>query len=89
MLENNTTGLFNKPFGLNVKVPTRTLQQAKETAVKTVSNLWKPMEDYFEKADNVFSGDVQSEIQKYHRMAYSLGVTMRQGQEKRTFNVKV
>ena len=30
MLENNTTGFFNRPFGLNVQVPTRTLQQAKK-----------------------------------------------------------
>lgn len=88
MLENNTS-LFNKPFGLNVKVPTRTLKQAKETAVNTVNNLWKPMADYFEKADNVFSGDVQAEIQKYHSMAYSLGVTMRQGKERPTINFKV
>ena len=36
MLGNNTN-LFNKPFGLNVKVPTRTLQQVKDTATKAVS----------------------------------------------------
>lgn len=84
MLQNNTN-FFNKPFGLNVKVPTRTLQQAKETAVKAVSGLWEPVVDYFEKADNVFSGNVQDEISKYNRMAYSLGVTMRQGQDRHTF----
>lgn len=87
MLENNTN-LFNKPFGFNVKVPTRTLQQVKDTAAKAVNSLWEPMVDYFDKADNVFSGNVQEEIAKYNRMAYSLGRTMRKGQEKPTFNMK-
>ena len=87
MLENNSTNFFNKPFGMNVKVPTRTLQQAKETAVKAVSSLWEPVVDYFEKADNVFNGSVQDEIAKYNRQAYSLGVTMRQGQDKHTFKI--
>ena len=87
MLENNTN-LFNRPFGLNVKVPTRTLQQVKETASKAVNSLWEPVVDYFDKADNVFSGNVQEEIAKYNRMAYSLGVAMRKGQERPTFNMK-
>ena len=87
MLENNSN-LFNKPFGLNVHVPTRTLQQVKDTATKAVSSLWEPVTDYFDKADNVFSGNVQEEIAKYNRMAYSLGVTMRSGQPRSTFNMK-
>ena len=84
----NTNNFFNRPFGLNLTMPTRTLKQAKDTAVKTVNSLWEPMVDYFEKADNVFSGNVQEEINKYNRMAYSLGVTMRKGQAKSTFNMK-
>lgn len=88
MLENNSTNFFNRPFGLNVKVPTRTLKQAKETAEKAISGLWEPVVDYFDKADNVFNGNVQEEIAKYNRMAYSLGVTMRKGQDRHTFNVK-
>lgn len=88
MLENNTN-LFNKPFGLNVQVPSRTIKQVKDTATKAVSSLWEPVVDYFDKADNVFSGNVQEEISKYNRMAYSLGVTMRKGQERPTLNFKV
>ena len=61
MLENNSN-LFNKPFGLNVQVPTRTLKQVKDTATKAVSKLWEPVTDYFDKTDNVFSGNVQEEI---------------------------
>lgn len=87
MLENNSTNFFNKPFGLNVKVPTRTLQQAKDTAVKAVNGLWEPVVDYFDKADNVFSGNVQEEIAKINRQTYSLGVTMRAGQDKHTFKI--
>ena len=74
---------------MNVQVPTRTLKQAKDTAQKAVSSLWEPVVDYFDKADNVFSGNVQEEINKYNRMAYSLGETMRKGQDRPTFNVKV
>ncbi len=88
MLGNNTN-LFNRPFGLNVQVPTRTLKQVKDTATKAVSSLWEPVADYFEKADNVFSGNVQEEIAKYNRMAYSLGATMRKGQQRPSINFKV
>lgn len=84
----NNTNFFNRPFGLNVQVPTRTIQQVKDTATKAVSGLWEPMVDYFDKADNVFSGNVQEQIAKYNRMAYSLGVTMRKGQERPTINLK-
>lgn len=87
MLGNNSN-IFNKPFGLNVQVPTRTLKQVKDTATKAVSGLWEPVSDYFEKADNVLSGNVQEEIAKYNRMAYSLGVTMRNGKERPTLNLR-
>ncbi len=73
---------------MNVQVPTRTIQQVKDTATKAVSQLWEPVVDYFDSADNVFSGNVQDEIAKYNRMAYSLGATMRKGQERPTFNMK-
>ncbi|MBQ2644203.1 hypothetical protein IJG14_01350 [bacterium] len=87
MLENNSN-LFNRPFGLNVHVPTRTLQQVQDTAVKAVSGLWEPVVDFFETADDVIDGTVQEEINKCNRFAYSLGVTMRQGQERHSFNMK-
>lgn len=87
MLERNSN-LFNKPFGLNVQVPTRTLKQIKQTAEKAVSGLWEPAVNYLEKADDVYSGNVRNEIDKYNRMAYSFGAIMRQGQPRTTFNMK-
>ena len=88
MLENNTS-LFNKSFGLNVHIPTRTLRQVKETAEKTVSSLWTPVVDYFDKSTPVFTGDVQKEIEKSYLRIYSLGATMREGRDIPTFNMKV
>ncbi len=84
-------GLFNNnmPFGLNVKVPTRTLQEAKKTLENQVSGLWTPMFDFFEKNEKVFNGDVTEQINLYNRQTYNLGAIMRDGIEMPNFDMKM
>jgi len=82
-------GLFNMPFGLNVRVPTRTLQEAQKTLETQVSNLWTPVFDFFEENEKVFNGDVSQMIDVYNRQTYNLGAMMREAAgESHSFDVK-
>lgn len=83
-----TDGLFNMPFGLNVRVPTRTLQEAQKTLENQISSLWTPLFDYLEKNEAVFNGDVVEQINQYNRQAYNLGAIMREVSEKPAFDMK-
>lgn len=83
-----TDGLFNMPFGLNVRVPTRTLQEAQKTLENQISGLWMPLFDYLEKNEAVFNGDVVEQINQYNRQAYNLGAIMREVSEKPAFDMK-
>lgn len=85
MAEGNN--ILNRPFGLNVSIPSRTLQQAQETAAKNL-NLFNPVMDYLDQNENVFNGDVAREIDKYNRMAYALGAVMRDGKREITFDTR-
>lgn len=71
--------ILNKPFGMNIFIPERTAQQYKQTLNKAVSSLWTPLFDYFEKNENVFSGDISKEIAKYNAITYSMGSIARGG----------
>ncbi len=77
------------PFGLNIRIPTRTLQEAQRTLEKQVSSLWTPMFDYLEKNESVFNGDIVEQIDKYNRATYNLGAIMRDVTETHTFDTKI
>lgn len=83
----DANNILNRPFGLNIRLPERTLKQAQESAINSV-NLFSPMMDYLEDNDKVFSGDVSREIDKYNRMAYSLGSIMRDGKAEVSFDTR-
>lgn len=84
-----TDGLFNMPFGLNIKVPTRTIKEAQKTLEKEISGLWTPIFDYLEKNESVFNGDITEQINQYNRQAYNLGAIMRDNTERPTFDMKI
>ncbi|MDD3238315.1 MAG: hypothetical protein PHV37_09505 [Candidatus Gastranaerophilales bacterium] len=71
MADANTNNILNRPFGLNITVPDRTIKQAQETAAKNV-NLFAPVFDYINDNQNVFSGDVAKEIDKYNKMIFTV-----------------
>ena len=77
--------MFNrpfKPFGMNVKVPERTLQQAEDT----LSNLFKaptsPLFEFLEENEGVFNGDVAFEINRMTAQNFTIGSAMRLEDEK-------
>ena len=59
------TNFFNnsQTFGMNVKVPTRTLEQIGKTS-SNLANVFEPLFTYLEENDNVFSGDINTELNK-------------------------
>ncbi len=66
MAESSFTNFFNnaRSFGLNVKVPERTIKQMGQTLEGTASGVFEPLFTYLEENENVFSGDVNKELNR-------------------------
>ena len=79
---------IKQPFGLNIKVPTRTIKQSQETAQGVVSSLWEPLFNFIDQNQNVFTGNVANEIEKYNLMMFNVGAALRQGNTNGSFDVK-
>lgn len=80
MSESAFTNFFNNSqgFGLNVKVPTRTLQEVGKTASNTAGGVLEPLFTYLEENENVFSGDIALEINKTNNMSFNIGMALQQ-----------
>ena len=77
--------MFNrpyKPFGMNVKVPERTIQQAGETLSEIVKSPTAPLFEFLEENESVFNGDVAFEIAKTNAQNFTIGSAMRMEDEK-------
>ena len=82
--------ISNNPFGLNVTLPKKTIQEVKKVVEKDIGDMTvNPFLDYLGDNDKVFSGEVAKEIRKYQSQMYALGQVMREGQPQRTFNANV
>lgn len=78
MAEASFNSFFNRPFGLNVKVPERTLKQAGETLSNTAGGVLSPMLNYLEENEKVFTGDVANEINKIFASSFNIGMRMQE-----------
>lgn len=76
MADASFTNFFNRPFGLNVRVPDRTLKQAGETLSSTAGGVLSPMLDYLEDNEKVFTGEVSAEINKIFAQSFNIGARM-------------
>ena len=82
--------ISNNPFGLNIAIPSKTLEDVKKVAKQEIANIsGNPFNNYLEENDKVFSGEVAREIRKQQAQIYTLGQVMREGYPKTTFNVNV
>ncbi len=89
-MDNQNSILQKNPFGLNITLPKKTIEEVKRVAKQEVENITvNPLVDYFEENDKVFSGQVAKEIRNCQAQIYALGQVMREGQPKSTFNVKI
>lgn len=79
----------NNQFGLNVKLPTRTMQQIQESAGGLVGGLWDPLFDFIidSKNQNVFNGSVANEIEKYNLMMFNTGSLLREREKGLNLNL--
>jgi len=71
-----------KPFGLNVKVPERTLKQAGETLGNIAKAPADPLFKFLEENEQVFNGDLIYEINKISAHSFTIGSAMRMEDEK-------
>ena len=81
--------ISNNPFGLNVALPSKTIEEVKKVVKQEALNISaNPFVDYLEQNDKVFSGEVAREIRKHQSQIYTLGQIMREGQPISTFSIK-
>lgn len=84
MAESSFTNFFNQSqsFGLNIKVPDKTLQQIGKTAGGVAGGVFEPLFTYLEENDNVFSGDINKELNKRRTANFNMGLIMTEADEK-------
>lgn len=81
----DTGASFNrpyKPFGMNVKVPERTMQLAGETLSNLVKSPTDPLFKFLEENEEVFNGDLTFKINKLTAESFTIGSAMRMENEK-------
>lgn len=84
MSESSFTNFFNnsQTFGLNIKVPEKTLQQIGKTAGNAAGGVFEPLFTYLEENENVFSGDVMQELNKTYAQSFNTSLIMNAADEK-------
>lgn len=84
MADSSFTNFFNnsQSFGMNVKVPERTLKQLGKTAGDVAGGVLEPLFTYLEENENVFSGDITHEINKMRAENFTMGMTLQAADEK-------
>ena len=68
---------IKQPFGMNIKVPVKTINQVQKTAQGTVGGVFEPLFNFISENQNVFSGEVSRQIEKYNVLQYNIGSTLR------------
>ena len=81
---------FNKPFGLNIHTPERTIKQFGDTIEHQVGGVFKPLADFLNKESHqdVFTGEVARKIESYRLNMYNTGVALRGNSTPPEFDTK-
>lgn len=84
MAESNFTNFFNssQSFGLNVRVPEKSLKQFGKTAGDMAGGVFEPLFTYLEENENVFSGDLTKELNKKRVANFNMEMIMSATDEK-------
>lgn len=72
-----THNFLGNPFGMNVKIPERTMQQVAETSKKLVNGWLNPFGEVYEQNKQVYSGDIYNEIMKFEQLNFNIGQQLR------------
>ena len=81
-------GILNNSFGLNVHLPKRTIKQIQETAGNTAGGVLEPLFNFISENQNVFTGNVANEIEKYNLMMFNVGAALRKESGDISFDIK-
>lgn len=84
-MSQNSQFSFNrpyKPFGFNIQIPERTMQQAEQTLGNLIKSPAEPLFSFLEENESVFNGDVAYEINKINAQNFTIGSAMRIENEK-------
>lgn len=84
MSEASFSNFFNnsRAFGLNVKVPERTIRQIGQTAAGTAGSVLEPIFTYLEENESVFNGDITTELNKMRVQNFNTTIIMQAADEK-------
>ena len=84
---------LNSKFGLNVTPNKQQKQIAPNEIIKStqesIGNIFDTLTGYVQKYENVFSGDVEREINLYDRQAMIVGMNLRAAEVKRHFDMNI
>ena len=78
MAQSSFTNFFNNSqmFGMNIKVPTKTLEQIGKTSGNVAGGVFEPLFTYLEENENVFSGDITKELNKVRTANFNTTLIM-------------
>lgn len=84
MTASSFSNFFNnsQSFGLNIKVPEKTLKQVGKTAGNVAGSVLEPLFTYLEENQNVFSGDITKEINRINSENFNMSVILNSADEK-------
>lgn len=84
MADASFTNFFNnsQTFGMNIKVPDKTLKQIGKTIGNTAGGVLEPLFTYLEENENVFSGDLTKELNKSYSDNFNMTLIMNAADEK-------
>lgn len=69
---------FNNSFGMNIKLPDRTIRQAGKTLGDTASGVFSPLSNYLKENETVFNGDIMKETIRFSDASFNIGARMRE-----------
>ena len=81
---------LKKSFGDNevLKGVDYEIHQGEKTAQGMVNSLWEPLFNFIDENQNVFTGNVANEIEKYNLMMFNVGSALRKESHGGSFDVK-
>lgn len=83
---------FNSKFGFNVIPKGGNTSNAQQEGAKkegSLADLFESSNNFLNKYENVFSGNVENQINMYSRQAMIIGMNLKAAEPKRNFDVNI
>ena len=81
---------LNSGFGFNVLPKGNSSANQKEAhEERNLANLFDPVGNYIDKYENVFTGNIEQQINMYSRQAMIVGMNLKAAEVKRSFDMNI